>query len=123
LEPLEPVNRYDHQQPGDGPSNPEIGARLFISPRTVQYHLREVFLKLGVSSRTQLDGTPADASATRGKDASPHTAETRVGRLESSERLISVRRLLVPPRDGRHCGAVDENRPNGCVSSASPKRF
>ena len=47
----------------DGLSNPEIGTRLFISPRTVQYHLRKVFLKLGISSRTQLDGVlPGDAS-------------------------------------------------------------
>jgi len=35
-------------------SNPEIGIRLFISSRTVRYHLGQVFTKLGISSRRQL---------------------------------------------------------------------
>ena len=38
----------------EGLSNPEIGSRLFISARTVQYHLAKVFAKLGIASRSQL---------------------------------------------------------------------
>ena len=39
---------------GAGLSNPEIGARLYISSRTVQYHLHKVFAKLEIRSRTEL---------------------------------------------------------------------
>jgi DNA-binding CsgD family transcriptional regulator len=38
----------------DGLSNPEVGALLFLSPRTVEWHLRQIFTKLSITSRRQL---------------------------------------------------------------------
>ncbi|MFI8235416.1 AAA family ATPase [Streptomyces sp. NPDC085900] len=46
----------------DGFSNPEVGSRLFLSPRTVEWHLRKIFTKLSITSRRQLrDALPRNA--------------------------------------------------------------
>jgi DNA-binding CsgD family transcriptional regulator len=43
---------------GDGETNREIASRLYVSPRTVEYHLRKIFKKLGVSGRVELAKRP-----------------------------------------------------------------
>jgi DNA-binding CsgD family transcriptional regulator len=51
----------------DGRTNPEIGAELYLSPRTVEWHLRKVFSKLGISSRRGLQ----DALPSEEREAAP----------------------------------------------------
>jgi DNA-binding NarL/FixJ family response regulator len=64
---LTPQERQIAWRAREGRPNPEIGAELFLSSRTVERHLRKVFTKLGITSRREL-----------------HTALPELGRLATS---------------------------------------
>ena len=64
LDELTPQEAQVARLGADGQTNTEIGAQLFLSPRTVEWHLSKVFGKLGISSRKELRSALSDVGAT-----------------------------------------------------------
>jgi DNA-binding CsgD family transcriptional regulator len=83
LDELTPQEVQVARLAADGQTNPEIGAQLFLSPRTVEWHLTKMFGKLGISSRKQLRsalsnvGQPSSASSSH---TGPGVKEMATGR-------------------------------------------
>jgi DNA-binding CsgD family transcriptional regulator len=65
LDELTPQEAQVAHLAADGQTNPEIGAQLFLSPRTVEWHLSKVFGKLGISSRKELRSALSDIGGSR----------------------------------------------------------
>ena len=132
---LTPQERHVAGLAREGLSNPEIGAQLFLSPRTVEWHLRKVFTKLGIHSRHELlrcaaelrlscPGRSLPLSSARRDDA-PCRSSADQGADQGLRRVRGARRAEQArghhPLDGLAGGPLHDRDPF-CLQAATPRR-
>ena len=100
LDELTPQEVQVARLAGDGQTNPEIGAQLFLSPRTVEWHLTKMFGKLGISSRKELRSALSDVEE-------PSSASLGAAATLCSFLLAGTRRR---PSDTARCQVVVSDR-------------